>query len=1118
MLQLILGRAGYGKSKYVFDSIKALVDSGEERILLISPEQFSFEAERTLLKVLGEDNMHKVDSYSFSRLSSEINRIYGGNNLPMLSAGSKAVMMKKAIETVQDSLVLFNNKNLTPSFINSMISVYDEMKSCRVSTDDIKQVSDYTDKEVLKGKLIDISAIIGAYDALIENEYLDPANELTRLYEKLINLDYFCDRTVFIDGFNGFVAQEYKVLEVIIKQAKNVYITFCTDSDSNSNKYDLFSYVNSNISILYGVAKKIGVNVKRPVFLTEPKRFNNNELKAIEAYAFDNSQGKSNINSADNVSIYKARSISDECDNASLQISNLFRKGIRASQIAVICRDYDKYQKELEFSFKKYGIPFFDDERQAISSQPIIMLVNFLLRTAMFSLRSEDIFSLLKTGLTELEDNKINKLENYAFMWSINGSAWKKDFVNSTRGLVEKITEKDKQELEEVNISRKYIIDKLVKFKNSCKNKSCRDICRAVYYCVIELGADKQLKKLAISLDNEGKSALAQEQGRVWDLLMEILDNLATVGGEQTITIKEFYNLFNLMLSYEDLGTIPTGLDNIQVGAADRMRCNNPYAVFILGANEGEFPKTVSSSGLLTESDRMTLINSNFKLYSYGETLNAQEKYFAYMAACSATDKLYISYRSSKDDTEKSSIVKGIERALPSIKEARFKDTLSLDLLVSKDNAFDFLTSHFNDNTELSESLKYYFKSNPDFCGKVDAVDRLNNNSPITINDEKIATDLFKKDMYLSASKVDEYYKCAFKYFCKFGIGAVPRTKAEMDPMQTGTVVHYVLEQIISNNKKDDFVSLSDAKIAIEVNRYLKEYLENKIYSSGELDKRFNYQFMRLSKMLTFVIIRLREEFAQSDFEAKAFELKIGNEEADDMVKYVPIKLKDGGTITIKGSIDRVDTFEENGRQYVRVIDYKSGGKKFELSDIIYGINLQMFIYLFSLCKSDHKYSGIGSGVLYMHAARDVYSVSNKKDAEDLSGEDNKSFKMKGVFLNDDENPMIEHMEKNLGRYGKFIDVNTTKFGYSGNVVTLAQFGAISKKIDNLIARMGEELHKGNINQNPVEGGHNSDICSYCDYIDICKNRKEIQIRPTEPMSNEAVFSQILKEDETNNA
>ena len=431
MLQLILSRAGYGKTEYVFSSIEKLVNKGESNILLITPEQFSFIAESRILKTLGEERANCVESTSFTRLASEILTEFSGDTLPVLSKGAKAVKMREAIEAVQDSLVLFNKNKITVSFINSVIKIYDEMKSCRVSVDDILEASENTKKEILKRKLRDIAHIIGAYDALIENEYFDPANELTRLYEHLLSQSYFKNRTVFIDGFSGFVAQEYKVLEVILKQADKVYITFCTDSANNTDKYDLFSYVNSNIRILRGVTEKAGVEFCNPILLEGENRFKNDELKLVEKYIYSNIKETSD-EEPENISIYRAKNLSDECDRVALEISRLLRKGYKAREIAVICRDLGEYERELNYSFSKYNVPYFDDERQDINSQPLIMLVNFLLRCVMYSFRSEDIFSLLKTGLTALSDEEICELENYVYLWNINGSAWKREFTKST--------------------------------------------------------------------------------------------------------------------------------------------------------------------------------------------------------------------------------------------------------------------------------------------------------------------------------------------------------------------------------------------------------------------------------------------------------------------------------------------------------------------------------------------------------------------------------------------------------------------------------------------------------------------------------------------------------------
>lgn len=1120
MLQLILGRAGYGKTKKVLEYIISDVSNSDDEIFLITPEQFSFESEKMLINTIGEKNLYRVENTSFSRIGNEVRRIYGNDPYPILSQGSKAVLMKKAIDMVKDNLMLFNKSISKPSFVNSVIKIYDEMKSCRVSADDILKVGESTEKEILSKKLKDISSIMAAYDALIEDKYYDPSEELTRLYEKLLKADYFCNKTVYIDGFNGFVAQEYKIIEIILKQAKRVVITFCSDSCSNNDKYDLFSYVNSNIGILYEVAKKIGVKIEEPIMLEKPYRFSNDELRCVEKYAFSHIDVSEFPNTNDNVKIYKASNISDECENTALEILKLFRKGVRASQIAVICRDYDKYRKELEFSFKKFGIPFFDDERQSVSSQPIIMFVNFLLRCVIYGFRSEDIFSLLKTGMTTLNDIKINQLENYVFMWSINGNKWKNEFFESTKGLVENITEYDKNEIENVEKTRKYVIDKLVKFNKAAKNQTCSGISKAVYYCIKDFKSDVKLKQLALDLQKNGKSALAQEQGRIWDLLMNVLDSLAVLGENEKITVSEYYNLFNLMVSSEDLGSLPTGIDNIQVGSSDRIRCNNPYAVFLLGCNEGVFPQSVSSAGLLSENDRIVLINNDFKLYSYGETLNAQEKYFAYMSACSATDKLYASYISGGDSSEKSLIITGIERCLPNVTTSSFNNELTLDKIESVDNAFDSLVSHYNDNSVLSQSLKHYFKSRDDYSGKVAAVESLINNENITISDTKTATQLFKKDMYLSASKVEDYYKCPFKYFCKFGLKALPRTKVELDPMQTGTVIHFVLEEILKSNPKDSFIRLNDKEISDMVDSALYKYLDNKITGKDSLSSRTKNQFLRLSKMLNFVVIRLRDEFLNSDFTPEAFELKIGNDENDYDVKSVPINLNDGGSITIKGSIDRVDVYKENSKQYIRIVDYKSGTKNFNLSDILYGLNLQMFIYLFSLCNSNHKLSGIGSGVLYMHSARSIHSLESgnvESIKKQLETKNDKNFKMDGVFLDDNENHIIKHMERNINGSGRFVNVKTDKnSNYSGNVLTLEELGAVSRKINRLIVEMGESLHKGQINQNPIKCGSDNFACTYCEYADVCKNRKEIATKDVKKMKKFEFVDELYREEAEN--
>lgn len=1110
MLQMIIGRAGSGKTEYVFNSIKNRVEQGDGSILLITPEQFSFISERRLLKDLGEDKVNCVENGSFSRLSGDIAKKYGSFTLPMLSKGAKAVLFKKACDLCKDELELFSKNVNNNAFIASAIRIYDEMKACRVSCDDIISASQNAEKLTLSQKLHDIALIMSAYDELIKDKYTDPAEELTYLYERLLTLDYFKGKTVYIDGFSGFVAQEYKILEIILKQADAVYITFCSQLIENRDKYSLFSYVNSNIDILTSVAKKQGVEILPPVYLTENHRANNDELRCLEKNIYADTKAPYS-GAVSNVSVYCAKNIVDECDYVSSSISKLLRRGINPCDITVICRDAEKYRRELQFAFSKYNIPYFDDERQNISSQPCVMFINYLFRVCEYYFRSDDVFSLLKTGLTQLDTESISSLENYAFMWNINGNKWKSPFTESTKGFVEEITDSDKKALEKINTYREYVSSRLENFSHRVKSTDAKGISTAIYYTLLDFSVDKNIKQLAVALDENGKSALALEQGRVWDLLMDILNQLATLSDGEKISIKEYAKLFNLMIANEDLGNVPIGLDNVQFGSADRIRCNNPYACFVLGANEGEFPQNVSSSGLLSEADRVRLIDDDFKLYSYGETLNAQERFFAYMAASCATDMLFVSYRNSVDDTCESSLVSEIKDALNELTVEHAPNDITLDCLESDANAFEYLASDYDADSEIIATLKQYFSEKKDYEYRLNAVNALCENPQMQIKNKELAEKLFKKDMYLSASRIEDYYNCAFRYFCKFGLNVRPRTKAEMNAMQTGTVIHFVLEHLIKDVSTKRLVQLDKNEIASLTEKYLKIYFDTKMGDSEKQSARFKYQFMRLSKMLTEVVIRLRDEFLNSDFEAKAFELSIGDGSENEEVMSKTYKLSDGGTIKIKGPIDRVDTYVENGVQYVRVVDYKSGSKEFKLSDILHGLNLQMFIYLFTLCASDNKLSGVEAGVLYMHSARSVFNV--ERNAKDLSSKENKEFCMKGVVLNDEEHSIAEHMDREWSN--KYIPVSLTNKGLGGNIVSLADLGRISAKIDELIVSMGDNLHNGNIPQSPANSEKHNKTCEFCDYKDVCKNKKEIIPNSFNDMDFEDAIK-ALKEDVNN--
>ena len=1103
MLYFIFGRSGSGKTEYCFSEIKRLVDSGKDNLLLITPEQYNFTAEKKLLRLLGERNAGKVENSSFTRLSSEINRIYGGEKYPVITKGGKAVLMKRAIDAVKDELGLLGGKSDARSFISSMVSVSDELASCAISSDDLFEVSKKVGGQFLSRKIKDIALIMCEYNRLLDGSFVDSSTVLSRLYDKLDKTGYLNNKTVFIDGFNGFLASELKIIELIIRDCADIYVTFSGDG-SSQGAFGLFSYVNKNASAVKNIAVKFGVDSKS-VVLRENYRAENKEMLFCEKNIFSGSAEKYEYK-PENIRLYSANSVSDECSYIAMKIKKELRSGTRARDIAVICRDSESYGDDIIYAFRKYGVPFYVDERRPVKSQPLMVFVQYLLRTVVYSYRSDDILSLIKTGLTDIGRNAAGRLENYIYVWSISGvGKWSKPFEASPNGFSDGLSEKDKAALDDINASREYICKRLDRFKSAVKTDDAREIGEAIYNALLSFNVGRNLTKTAKALSGYDKNELAQEQGRVWDILMEILDCLAAVLRNEKILLRDYLSLFDLMISYEDLGVLPQGLDNVQFGQADRIRADNPEIVFILGANEGEFPRSVISGGLLTENDRIMLKENDLELYSFGETLSIQERYFAYTALSAPRKKLYVTYIGKGAGGSPSSIVTSLKKAFPLLTETSYGDIRDVELIESEASAFELFARRFGENSVFSETLKEYFKDD----GRFSAVKLLSENTAVRINDKKIATRLFGKDMYLSASRLEDYFECPFRYFCKFGLLANPREKAQMGAMETGTVIHFVLENIISEVGSPALGRMSKSEIRRLVDKYLTEYFNTKLGAQDQ-SRRFSYTFMRISKMLYSVVLRLADEFSQSKFEAKAFELKI---DRDGAVKPKIISLDGGGSVSLRGSVDRVDILEENGEKYVRVIDYKSGRKDFRLSDILYGLNLQMFVYLFSICADkSSEYSAVPAGVLYMHASRETLGLKRDVDEKKYKDEETKIFKMKGMVLYDGEHDILRSMEQDLG--GNYIPVKyTQKNGLVGCFASLEELGRISKKVDSLIVEMASELQSGNINQNPINGKNHDKTCDYCKYSSVCANRRFIGQREAEALPDEEVMK-ILKEEE----
>lgn len=1078
-IKFVLGTSGSGKTYYARHKAANLALAGEQVVLLV-PEQFSFESERAMLDLLEAEPANNIEVFSFTRLAEKIAREVGGISGKRLDECGRAAVMNAAIEQVRDYLTLYSADKKGGDVVSSMLTAVNEFKLCAITPDMLNETAVNTSETVLSQKLKELSLIYGAYNACIANiGSIDPLDDLSRLKKNLDSVDYFEGKTVIVDSFTGFTRQEVGVIERIIQQSKEFVITLCCDTNTDfSDKINLFASVKDTIKIL----SEFDTNIEYDILNSHP-RFSNDELKFVESVIFRLNKDKPCLDESDNVVIYSAADKYDEVEFVAREIRRLVREcELRWRDIAVICRNESDYQGLMLRALELQRIPYFCDKRMSITDSPIIRFVLAAMDVINGRWQSEDILRWIKTGmLNDISLVEAAKLENYCFIWNVNGGKWKQAFTQSPYGYTDKSDEREKEVLDEINASRICIVNLLNMFESTVKQENVKgiDIAAAVYNLIESSGADKCIERMIPKLSQEDADA----QGQIWNALMNILDQLANILSDTCISLREFSDLFTLMVGLCDVGRIPQGMDEVVFGAADRIRTANTKVVFVLGANDGIFPMTPVQNGIFTENERKILINMQLPLSNNVEESAVSERFLAYSAMTCSSEKLYVTYSTSHSGEVMycSEIISEIQRIMPNCKKITSCSEISIDMVENLDAGFLLAAECANDNTEFSESLTECYRKREEYSDKIEVMRQANLKSKLALHNKSIAYSLFGKNINVSASKAECFYSCKFMYFCKYGMRAAPRRRAELNPLEYGSVIHYVLENLLKNYDVGDLVD--DKNLKDKIKYYLEKYLNEVMGGSDMKSARFLYLFRRLVETLTVLVIQLGEEFAKSLFTPESFETPIdGNE-----IKPLKISLSDDTQITIGGKIDRIDIFRSEGTSYVRVIDYKTGSKDFVLSDILSGLNMQMLIYLDILCDNA-TYNP--AGVVYSPASLGRISGTRGETSFDKERQD--MLKKNGLIIDDSKviNAMEIGMEKKIDKKSNASVKGASTFRSSATyVATSEQFEEIRRYVRSLLKQMGESLHKGEIDAFPAKGIY--DACAYCDYRAICTQEQK---------------------------
>ncbi len=1075
MLQLVLGRAGSGKTRFLRELLVKKSKTESKSPIMLVPEQYSFETEKAFLQLAGPVGAGKIRVLSFTRLAEAVFRKEGGFAGRRLTDGGRRVLMSCAVEACEDQFETYTAAAKNGRITELMLTAVDEMKLCGISPEMLAQTAQLLKGRGLGRKLSELSLIYGAFDALVEASYLDSRDDLTRLAEALKTSDFFENTVVAVDSFEGFTAQEMRVLAEILQRAKEVSVSLCTD-DLPDEGTGLFALVNRTKERLLSAAREYGVKVEPPVFLTGAPRFQNEELKLLEAQLFCAWESLSG-GEARHIRMFCAKDPSEEVEYCAATIRNLVaEEGYRYRDFTIVCRLPERYSGILGAELEKRQIPCFLSQPNRVDAEPVCRFLLGAFQAVQSGFSTADLLEMLKTGVSGFTSQEISDLENYAFLWRLKGRDWREEFTRHPKGFGRDWLQEDKEELLKLNELRIRLISPLLLFWAKTGDASGEEISQAAYDLLSDYGVQENLLSYCGELSRAGEQGLSDKQLRVWELLMELLDQMYSILGSRKISRERYYDLLREVISAQDVSEIPQTVDQVIFGTPEQVRQSSPKVTFLLGAAQGEFPLAPRPSGVFSDTERKELIALDLPLGDPLEQRTLEERYLAYSAACSPSERLYLSYprRAEGEEKEPGELLSCVQAVFP---DSRIQRALPDEYFAnSREAAFSRMAARFRENTPQAAALRALFREDPLYEGRIRALQRAGNGGSDRIEDQTLSKELFGRAPYLSATQIETYHSCKFRYFCRYGLNAKERRPAEVDVMQYGTLMHFLFEKIFSVPAHQRALWTQE-ELKSTVEELIVSYARENLGGFSRLGSREQYRLKRLERSAVLLIRHVEEELKQSKFEPEYFELHLGSR-AD----FPPLKVEtgEGESVLVGGTIDRVDVFREGKDRYVRVVDYKTGKKDFHLSDVLHGLNMQMLVYLAALVESGRA---IPAGVLYMPAAEPSVSVPKGMEKSAAEKEAGKSLRMSGVVLKNTE--IIAAME--AGAQGRFIPAALNKkgeFTKGSSVLTEEELLRVLDHSRRLIATMVRELYRGNVEALP--NLTNQRACKFCPYQAVC--------------------------------
>ncbi len=1087
MIRFVCGRSGSGKSDFIMNAVKEVGDRGES-IILIVPEQQAVAWESRTARELSPEALLNLEVVNFTRLGDRVSREFGGFFHNCAGKDAKQLLMWAALESVRGVLSYYGTAS-SDKLVPSLLRTVKELHTYRVTPGMLSEAADSlksgdATEELLSRKLYDISTICAAYDSLLKQSFDDSDGIPEHTAEVISEKRFFDGKHVFVDSFYSYTPAQRDMIRSAMADAESVTVTFSCPGEPTSEPQ--FMHIRESFDRMKRLAGEYGG--AEIISLTDHKRFAVPSLGVIENGIWDFTKKDSDV-SFDGVKLIETSDRFTEGDAVAAEICRLVMNGARYSEIAVIARNMDSLEGITDAALQRRGIPHYTARRRKLSDSPAAKLISAVMRVPAYGWRREDIIEIAKTGLLPVTDEECDRFEKYANMWRVRGErAFTEDFEMNPFGYKDHSPQRAETILELVNGARRKICEPLSAFCEIFEgSRADTEKCAVnLYRLLTEWGVPEKISETAKELHRLGYTTESAEALGMWDALMGILDTFATAIPDANGNAESLCAMLSQIISATDVGTIPTGIDEVALGSADLMRTDGIKHTIIVGAVADEFPAKLPSDGILTETDRVVLEGYGIELSDSGRNASGMELFLFYKAVCSASYSvtLVIPRTSGTSNCAPSIGVNRIRELFEKIPVDLYDpDDAEKSVWVKSD--LERFVRHRGSVGKCARRLLPEYENIP-LYGDANRYNSAEEQIP-----REIIREIYGDRINLSQSKVDKYAKCPFSYSVNYTLGLEEDLAGKIDMSDTGTFVHKILEEFFRETADLEFPIPEEIEREL-CDRLFDEYVKL-LGEKGKLLGRQKFLLRRLRRSIGVFIRSLNEEFTQGLFRPWRFEQPVGMD-SEDSVPAPVFYLSDGTEICMRGVIDRVDVYREGDTTYVRVVDYKTGKKKFSLSDIYEGLNLQLLLYLFTIWKSPpgefrRALAGDGeiipAGALYFSARPGEGKSDFMVYGEDCINAATAAVSRNGLVLSDKN--IVAAMDREFS--GKYAPATVDKHGNfkkSAALADIERFGKLYLDITDIITEIGERLAGGFAGATPKEKPNDSP-CEYCKYMPVCR-------------------------------